>query len=294
VVWTSISSLATKGFSFAAEGVVMKWFRFWTDTLDDIKILQLSDYEYRMWTYLLAMVSEVNSMSGECHVNVKSMSLRCRTQVNHFLKALETFQSIGLITINNEGYPVVTNWNKRQYKSDDVTARVNKHREVTNKRNVSCNVSETDQITDTDTDTEKNIKEGGILPPVPSLKNKPPKNKSIPPAIEDVIAYCFERNNNVDPEGWMAFYNSNGWMVGKNKMRDWRSAIITWEKRGGNGNGKPNTNIRSGDRPSVYAGQREEIEAINREYRAGMAKQAAIDKARGDAEPDDVPDFQSS
>lgn len=136
----------------------MKWFRFWTDTLDDVKILQLSDYEYRIWTYLLAIASEVNSMSGECQINVKSMSLRCRTQVNHFLKALETFQRVGLITVSDEGYPIITNWKKRQYKSDDVTARVHKHREVTAKRNVSCNVSETDQITDTDTDTDKHIK----------------------------------------------------------------------------------------------------------------------------------------
>ena len=131
----------------------MKWFRFWTDTLDDVKILQLSDYEYRIWTYLLAIASEVNSMSGECHVNVKSMSLRCRTQVNHFLRALETFQRVGLITIDGDGFPFITNWKKRQFKSDDVTARVRKYREVTTKRNVSCNVSETDQITDTDTDT---------------------------------------------------------------------------------------------------------------------------------------------
>ena len=136
----------------------MKWFRFWTDTLDDIKILQLSDYEYRIWTYLLAIASEVNSMSGECQVNVKSMSLRCRTQVNHFLKALETFQRVGLISMTEEGYPVITNWNKRQYKSDDVTARVKKHREVTVKRNVSCNVSETDQITDTDKEIYKEKK----------------------------------------------------------------------------------------------------------------------------------------
>jgi hypothetical protein len=149
----------------------MKWFRFWTDTLDDVKILQLSDYEYRIWTYLLAIASEVNSMSGECQVNVKSMSLRCRTQVNHFSRALETFQELGLITMNGAGYPVITNWNKRQYKSDNVTARVHKHREVISKRNVSCNVSETHQITDTDTDTEKEKHFKDFLP-VKEGKNK--------------------------------------------------------------------------------------------------------------------------
>lgn len=133
----------------------MKWFRFWTDTLDDVKILHLSDYEYRIWTYLLAIASEVNSMSGECQVNVKSMSLRCRTQVNHFSRALETFQKLGLISINEAGFPVITNWDKRQFKSDNAYERVKKHRDLTPKRNVSCNGFETPPETDTETDTDK-------------------------------------------------------------------------------------------------------------------------------------------
>lgn len=133
----------------------MKWFRLWTDILDDVKMLQLSDYEFRMWTYLMAIASEVDSMSGECQVNVKSMSLRCRTQVNHLSRAFETFQHSGLITINESGFVVITNWSKRQFRSDNVYERVKKHREGTKKRNVSSAVSETVPYTDTETDTDK-------------------------------------------------------------------------------------------------------------------------------------------
>jgi hypothetical protein len=136
----------------------MKWFRLWTDILDDVKMLQLSDYEFRMWTYLMAIASEVDSMSGECQLNVKSMSLRCRTQVNHLSRAIETFQSLGMVTINGDGFIVITNWNKRQYKSDNAYQRVKKFREVTQKRNVSCNDIETAPDTDTDTDKKKYIK----------------------------------------------------------------------------------------------------------------------------------------
>lgn len=53
----------------------------------------------------------------------------------------------------------------------------------------------------------------------------------IPPTIEEVMTYCRERNNTVDPEAFVAFYASKGWKVGKNKMKDWRMAVITWEKR---------------------------------------------------------------
>lgn len=50
------------------------------------------------------------------------------------------------------------------------------------------------------------------------------------PTLEQVREYCNERGNNVDPEAWMDFYTSKGWMVGKNKMKDWQAAVRTWEK----------------------------------------------------------------
>lgn len=51
------------------------------------------------------------------------------------------------------------------------------------------------------------------------------------PTLEEISLYCRERNNNVDPEQFFNFYESNGWKVGKNPMRDWKAAIHTWEKR---------------------------------------------------------------
>lgn len=53
----------------------------------------------------------------------------------------------------------------------------------------------------------------------------------IPPSVEDVRAYCTERHNNVNAERFVDFYSSKGWMVGKNKMKDWKAAVRTWEKR---------------------------------------------------------------
>lgn len=50
------------------------------------------------------------------------------------------------------------------------------------------------------------------------------------PTKEEVIAYCKERGNRVDPERFIDYYTSNGWKVGKNPMKDWKAAIRTWEK----------------------------------------------------------------
>jgi hypothetical protein len=54
-----------------------------------------------------------------------------------------------------------------------------------------------------------------------------------PPTVEEVRAYCQERGNSVDPERFIDFYASKGWMVGKNKMRDWKAAMRGWEKNEG-------------------------------------------------------------
>ena len=61
--------------------------------------------------------------------------------------------------------------------------------------------------------------------------DKPPRPRFTPPTVEEVCNYCYERNNNVDPERFVDYYTSNGWVVGKNKMKDWKAAVRTWEKR---------------------------------------------------------------
>ena len=51
------------------------------------------------------------------------------------------------------------------------------------------------------------------------------------PTLEEVAAYCNERNNGVNPENFIDFYESKGWMVGKNKMQNWKACVRTWEKK---------------------------------------------------------------
>lgn len=54
----------------------------------------------------------------------------------------------------------------------------------------------------------------------------------VPPTVEDVRVYCQERKNKVDPERFVDYYTANGWQVGKNKMKDWKAAVRTWERNG--------------------------------------------------------------
>ncbi len=51
-----------------------------------------------------------------------------------------------------------------------------------------------------------------------------------PPTLEQVAMYCAERKNSVNPQKFIAYYESNGWRVGKNPMKSWKAAIVsTWE-----------------------------------------------------------------
>lgn len=62
----------------------------------------------------------------------------------------------------------------------------------------------------------------------------PPRGKRerfTPPTVDEVTAYCLERQNGIDPEEFVSFYASKGWKVGSSPMRDWKAAVRTWEKK---------------------------------------------------------------
>lgn len=62
-----------------------------------------------------------------------------------------------------------------------------------------------------------------------SNSNSNRDKKFVPPTLEQIMEYCSERNNNVDPQKFLNHYQSNGWMVGRNHMKDWKAAVRTWE-----------------------------------------------------------------
>ena len=94
-----------------------------------------------------------------------------------------------------------------------------------------------------------------------SAQKKESGTRFNPPAVEEVAAYCAERRNNVDAQAWWDFYQSKGWMVGKNKMKDWKAAVRTWEQRHkyeskSNGNCIKNEFLRYGNtKPEDFKGK---------------------------------------
>lgn len=57
------------------------------------------------------------------------------------------------------------------------------------------------------------------------------KGRFTPPTLTEVIEQCNRTGANIDPQGFIDFYESKGWMIGKNKMKCWKSAIRTWTRK---------------------------------------------------------------
>lgn len=94
-----------------------------------------------------------------------------------------------------------------------------------------------DRVSDTlqykDKEQDKNISQDLENNTIRTCEEERPVDKSFrfhKPTPEEVEAYCRERNNGVDAARFWNFYESKGWKVGKNPMKDWRAAVRTWEK----------------------------------------------------------------
>lgn len=99
------------------------------------------------------------------------------------------------------------------------------------KQEANCKQDERESEKEKEKEREK---ENECYPPTP-LSGGTKAKRFIPPTVDEVAAYCQERGNGLDPESFVDFYASKGWMVGKNPMKDWKAAVRTWERSEGRG-----------------------------------------------------------
>lgn len=130
-----------------------------------------------------------------------------------WLKVFENVQMLHIKKTNKYTIITVLNWDKYQ----------NDAQQMHN----SCTTNAQQMHTNNNSKNSKNIYRGQ-------------KSKFISPSLEEVTDYCRERNNNVDPQVFMDYYESNGWKVGKNPMKDWKAAVRNWERKETSKN--PNSN----------------------------------------------------
>lgn len=91
-----------------------------------------------------------------------------------------------------------------------------------------------EKLQEMDKDVVQPELELGVYPPITKATPKSKEREKrliIPPKVEWVAEYCSTRNNGIDANYFIDFYNSKGWKVGKEKMIDWQAAVRTWEKK---------------------------------------------------------------
>ena len=78
--------------------------------------------------------------------------------------------------------------------------------------------------------TEDRLGKGSVVKgSIESTAGKPPtRHRFVPPTVDEVRTYCEEKGYTLDADRFVDYYTFNGWMVGKNRMRDWRAAVRTW------------------------------------------------------------------
>lgn len=105
--------------------------------------------------------------------------------------------------------------------------------------NVNENVNE-DVDVNVNEDVNENVNVDNIYMCGEKISPQTPRKKFVKPSLEEVRNYCLERKNNVNPEKFIDFYEAKDWYIGKNKMKDWKAAVRTWE-RGNTSSGYTNT-----------------------------------------------------
>lgn len=107
---------------------------------------------------------------------------------------------------------------------------------------------------------ENSIEENSIV------ESSMTKQRFKKPSLEEIEAYCEERNNGVNPEKFYNFYESKGWYVGKNKMKDWKASVRTWEKNTDNST-LPNWFDKDIKEKSLSKEEQDELDAMFEEFK---------------------------
>lgn len=109
---------------------------------------------------------------------------------------------------------------------------------------------------------------------------KHPGKRFVKPTVEDIRSYCTERGNAVDAQRFYDFYESKGWLIGKNPMKDWKAAVRTWEQRNGRTEYAPRGQTTPPPQESVYEQNRRIKEELLRKYSGnGFTGENTADKA---------------
>jgi len=208
------SSLFVEGISMH-QGYIKVWRRF-------------ADWEWYKDSYMvhlfLHLISKANHKDGRWQghevkrgqviTGRKNLHIQTGIPEQTIRTCLERLKSTNEITIKSTTkFSLITICNYETYQNRDCEKNL-----TPTSKSTSVQPTTNQQVT-----TNKNDKN--------EENEKNNKSHFVPPTIEQVTEYIVGKGYTIDPESFVAYYTSKGWMIGKNKMKDWKSACVTWQKR---------------------------------------------------------------
>lgn len=248
----------------------VKWVKLTTDMFDNRKIKHLrrlpdGNNIVLIWVMLLTIAGRCNAggnifLTENIPYDVRMLSDELDFKENTVSAALKALEQLDMIATEG-GFIKIVGWGEHQNVDgmdkvrEQTRKRVAEYKKNKKLRDSSvtgngtdddfcntavtqCNV--TDNVTNNAGVTQGNAteeereeeKEYNTLSISACTRVAPPKTPYFtPPSIEEIREYCVSRNNNVNPEQFYDFYESKGWIVGNTRMKDWKAAIRTWERR---------------------------------------------------------------
>lgn len=209
---------------------------------DELKILESMKDGYLYSNILLKLYLRSLKNDGKLVVNdripynAEMLASVTGHQVGTIKQALSMFKELGLIEILENGAIYMLDIQNfigkgsteadRQRLYDRRISDERKQKKLTQSRNLEeIFEKSTPEI---ELELEKEIK---IEKEIDSSASTTTKRKRFEkPTLSEIKAYCIERGNKVDAQHFFDYYESNGWRVGKNSMKNWQAAVRTWER----------------------------------------------------------------
>ena len=206
---------------------------------DELKILESMKDGYLYSNILLKLYLRSLKNDGKLVVNERipysadMLASVTGHQVGTIKQALSVFKDLGLIDVLDNGAIYMLDIQNFIGKGSSEADRKREYRQriEIDRTNVRTNLRQISEKSppEIEIELEKDIEiEKEIHSSAKSTTTK--RKRFEKPTLSQITQYCLERNNNVNAEQFYDYYESNGWKVGKNAMKDWKAAVRTWER----------------------------------------------------------------
>ena len=200
-------------------------------TSEDVN--RMTDFQFRLWISLITYVDDYGRGDARPAI-IKGSCFPLRDRITNkdiddALRALAGIGCVGLYTVDGKPYLYFPTWESHQRiqtrkpkfpdPPENVTVSHGESRWVTVDDGESPLESESNTNPNMNPNPNRNPNDSGCAP------------RFTPPTVEEVSAYVEEHGYHVDPQRFIDYYQSNGWKVGKNSMKDWKAAVRTWEQK---------------------------------------------------------------